>query len=300
MSEKCWEWNSINMLESLKEIIAGDFLLRHSIYVTLMVGAVCPLVGSFLILRRLIFLGVALPQVSSAGVAAALALHILAGHESVFHDASETHLALAGSILFTLIAIVALACMERWGRTVGEGSLGALYVLTTAGSILMLAKCPHAEQSWMALFKGEIVALGPRDVAMTAISFGVALVLLVLFLKELLLVSYDREMAITLRKKIFVWDLLLYLLLGLVIAVAVLTVGPLVTFGFLVIPPLIVHHWSRNIRQFFIAGAILGAVSSFLGFWIAYRFDLPVGPTDIGLLGIVLGISRGLRRIFGR
>ena len=288
------------MFEILKEITKDDFILRHSIYVTLMVGAVCPLIGSFLILRRLIFLGVALPQVSSAGVAAALALHILAGHESVFHDASETHLALAGSIIFTLVAIVALACMERWGRTVGEGSLGALYVLTTAGSILMLAKCPHAEQSWMALFKGEIVALGPRDVWMTAISFGIAVILFLVFLKELLLVSFDREMAITLRKKIFVWDLLLYLLLGLVIAVAVLTVGPLVTFGFLVIPPLIVHPWARNMRQFFVAGTAVGAVAAFLGFWIAYRFDLPVGPADVGLLGIVLGLSRGLRRIFGR
>ncbi len=288
------------MIESLREILAPDFLLRNSIYVTLMVGLVCPIIGSFLILRRLIFLGVALPQVSSAGVAAALSLHILAGHESVFHDASETNLALAGSILFTLVAIIVLACMERWGRNVGEGSLGALYVLTTAGSILILSKCPNAEQSWMALFKGEIVALGSSDVLMTAIAFGVAIIVLLVFMKELLLVSYDREMAITLRKNIFVWDLLLYLLLGLVIAIAVLTVGPLVTFGFLVIPPLIVHSWARNMRQFFALGSAIGGVGSLLGFWIAYRFDLPVGPTDVGLLGVGLGASRILRRFLGR
>jgi ABC-type Mn2+/Zn2+ transport system permease subunit len=267
------------MYESLREILAPDFLLRNSIYVTMMVGLVCPLFGCFLILRRLIFLGVALPQVASAGVALTLSLHIWVGHESALHDLSESHL--GGSLLFTFVTIVALALVERFGRGAGEGGLGALYVLTTAASILILAKCPTAEQSWLSLFKGEIVALGMRDVVTTAVSFGIAVIMLGIFYKEVMLVSFDREMAITLRKNVFVWDLTLYLLLGLVIAVAVLTVGPLVTFGFLVIPPLIVHPWAKNMRRYFAFGAALGAVAAFLGFWIAYRWDLPVGPTDV-------------------
>ncbi|HUS33901.1 MAG TPA: metal ABC transporter permease [Verrucomicrobiae bacterium] len=283
------------MFEALREILAPDFLLRNSIWVTLMVGIVCPIVGCYLILRRLVFLGVALPQVASAGVALTLSLHIWVGHDTVLHEVSESHL--AGSLAFTFITIVALACIERWGRGAGEGGLGALYVLTTAASILILAKCPSAEQSWLSLFKGEIVAVGLRDVVTTAISFALALAFLIVFAKELLLVSYDREMAITLRKNVFAWDLSLYLTIGLVIAVAVLTVGPLVTFGFLIIPPLIVHPWAGRMRRFFIASSIVGAACSFIGFWIAYRFDLPVGPTDVALLGVLLGLSRSLRKL---
>jgi ABC-type Mn2+/Zn2+ transport system permease subunit len=283
------------MLEALREILAPDFLLKNSIYVTLLVGFMCPLIGCYLILRRLVFLGVALPQVASAGVALTLSLHVWVGTDSIFHFFTESPF--TGSLIFTFVTIVALACIERWGRGAGEGGLGALYVLTTAASILILAKCPTAEQSWLSLFKGEIVSVGAHDVIVTAISFAVTLVLLLLFAKELLLVSYDREMAITLRKNVFLWDLLLYLLIGLVIAVAVLTVGPLVTFGFLVIPPLIVHPWAGRMRRFFIFSSILGVVSSFLGFWIAYHLDLPVGPTDVALLGVMLGISRGLRKL---
>jgi ABC-type Mn2+/Zn2+ transport system permease subunit len=252
-------------------------------------------VGTYLVLRRLVFLGVALPQVASAGVALTLSLHVWVGHESIFHDVSESHL--AGSLAFTFVTIVGLACLERWGKGAGEGGLGALYVLTAAASILILAKCPTAEQSWLSLFKGEIISLGMSDVVMTAIAFGIALIVLTIFAKELLLVSFDREMAITLRKNVFVWDLTLYLLLGLVIAVAVLTVGPLVTFGFLVIPPLIVHPWAKTMRQLFTLGSALGAIASFIGFWIAYRFDLPVGPTDVVLLGVGLGLSRAVRRL---
>jgi ABC-type Mn2+/Zn2+ transport system permease subunit len=283
------------MFEALREILASDFLLRNSIYATLLVGLMCPVIGCYLILRRLVFLGVALPQVASAGVALTLSLHVWVGSDSALHFFTESHL--TGSLIFTFITIVALACMERWGRGAGEGGLGALYVLTTAVSILILAKCPTAEQSWLSLFKGEIVSVNGHDVAVTGISFGIALLLVTVFAKELLLVSYDREMALTLRKNVFVWDLLLYLLIGLVIAVAVLTVGPLVTFGFLVIPPLIIHPWAQRMRRFFIFSSILGIVSSFLGFWIAYHFDLPVGPTDVTLLGAILGISRALRKL---
>jgi ABC-type Mn2+/Zn2+ transport system permease subunit len=283
------------MWEALREILAPDFLLRNSIYITLLVGLMCPVVGCYLILRRLVFLGVALPQVASAGVALTMSLHVWVASESAFHFLTESPL--TGSLLLTFITIVALACVERWGRGAGEGGLGALYVLTTAASILILAKCPTAEQSWLSLFKGEIVSVGPHDVIVTAICFGIALLLATVFAKELLLVSYDREMAITLRKVVFVWDLLLYLLIGLVIAVAVLTVGPLVTFGFLVIPPLIVHPWAKRMRRFFIFSSVVGVVFSFLGFWLAYRFDLPVGPTDVAVLGALLGVSHGLRKL---
>jgi ABC-type Mn2+/Zn2+ transport system permease subunit len=283
------------MFEALREILAPDFLLRNSIYVTLLVGLMCPVIGCYLILRRLVFLGVALPQVASAGVALTLSLHVWVGSQSPLHFLTESHL--TGSLIFTFATIVALACVERWGRGAGEGGLGALYVLTTAASILILAKCPTAEQSWLSLFKGEIVSVGEHDVWVTGVSFAIALGLLTLFAKELLLVSYDREMAITLRKNVFFWDLLLYLLIGLVIAVAVLTVGPLVTFGFLVIPPLIVHPWAGRMRRFFVLSSIVGAVCSFLGFWIAYHLDLPVGPTDVALLGVLLGVSRGLRKL---
>jgi ABC-type Mn2+/Zn2+ transport system permease subunit len=283
------------MWEALREILAPDFLLRNSVYITLLVGLMCPVIGCYLILRRLVFLGVALPQVASAGVALTMSLHVWVASESAFHFLTESPL--VGSLLLTFITIVALACIERWGRSAGEGGLGALYVLTTAASLLILAKCPTAEQSWLSLFKGEIVSVGPHDVLVTGISFGIALLLAVVFSKELLLVSYDREMAITLRKVVFVWDLLLYLLIGLVIAVAVLTVGPLVTFGFLVIPPLVVHPWAGRMRRFFILSSIVGVVFSFLGFWLAYRFDLPVGPTDVALLGVLLALSRGLRKL---
>jgi ABC-type Mn2+/Zn2+ transport system permease subunit len=133
---------------------------------------------------------------------------------------------------------------------------------------------------------------------MTATSLAVVVVALALFNRELLLVSFDRAMAITLGKNVVAWDALLYLLIGLTVSMAVLSVGPLIAFGFLLIPALIAHLFAANMRQFTIFASLLGGAVSFVGFCIAYRCDLPVGPADVVLLGVIYGLAFLARKVF--
>ena len=121
--------------------------------------------------------------------------------------------------------------------------------------------------------------------------------MLAVFHKELLLVSFDREMATILRKKVVFWDILLYLLIGLTVSMAVLSVGPLIAFGFLLIPALIAHLFAQNMRQFTAVASVVGGTIAFFGFWIAYQWDLPVGPTDVVLLGVLYAIAWIVARI---
>ena len=72
---------------------------------------------------------------------------------------------------------------------------------------------------------------------------------------------------------------------------AVLSVGPLVAFGFLLIPSLIAHLFARNMRQFALIASVIGGLTAFCGFCIAYRWDYPVGPSDVALLGVVYGLA---------
>ena len=104
-----------------------------------------------------------------------------------------------------------------------------------------------------------------------------------------MLVSFDRDMAVTLKKNVVMWDLLLFLLIGVTISMSVLSVGPLVTFGFLLIPTLTAHLIARSMRQFAWLSSLIGGACGFVGYVIAYRWDLPVGPTDVVLLGFVYG-----------
>src|SRR5471030_3257225 len=104
-------------METFKEILSPDFLLRNSIYTSVLIGFACPLVGVFLVLRRLVFMGVALPQISSMGVALALSLPLWLGITVTEHGSHSEHaMAFAGSMLFSLAAILVLAFLEKRGR----------------------------------------------------------------------------------------------------------------------------------------------------------------------------------------
>ena len=279
----------------ITEVLSPSFLLRDALYTSVVIGLACPVVGVFLVLRRMVFMGVALPQLSSTGVALALSLHAL-GHIHLEHGALDEHsLAFVGALTFSILAVTALAFLEQRHVAWNEARVGAAYVLSAAASLLLLAKCPTAERGWLNLFKGEIIAISNSDLKLTLGAFAAVLFVLWLFRKEIILVSYDRELALTLRKRVFSWNLLLYLLIGLAISVAVIAVGPLVTFGFLLLPPLAVRSFAGTMRQFVIASSVLGGLASVAGFVLAYQWDLPVGPTDVALLGVVCGLGNGLR-----
>lgn len=279
----------------LREILSPDFLLRNSVYISLLVGLVCPLVGVYLVLRRLIFMGVAMPQISSCGIAFAFALQAWGVLPHVHEN--EHQLAFFGSTVFTLPTILLLSLLVRRGAGSVEGRLGTAYALAGAWSILLLVTNPLGEHGLLDMLKGEIITVSNTDLARTAIAFTAVVATLMLFQKEFLLVSFDREMALALKKKAALWDAVLFLVIGLTISMAVLSVGPLVSFGFLLIPPLTAHLVARNMRQFAVFSSIIGGGSALVGFYIAYRWDLPVGPTDVAFLGVLYGLVFVLQRL---
>src|SRR5207249_2198800 len=129
-------------MDTLREVFDPHFLLRNSVYISLVFGLTCPLVGVYLVLRRLVFMGVALPQISSCGIAFAFALQGWGLLPHVHESASEQTLAFAGSTIFTLLAILLLAMLARRGRASVEARIGTAYALAGAWSILLLVENP--------------------------------------------------------------------------------------------------------------------------------------------------------------
>jgi ABC-type Mn2+/Zn2+ transport system permease subunit len=289
----------VTWLDTFHQVLSPNFLLRNSVYTSVLIGFACPLIGVFLVLRRLVFMGVALPQISSTGIAIALSVPVWLGLIQPEHAAHKEHvLAFGGSMIFSVSAILILAFLERRRRGLPEGRLGAAYVVAAALSIILLSKNRYAEAGWLDLLKGEVITIDNADLTLTAITLGIILIVLALFRKEMLLVSFDRDMALTLGKNVVFWDVLLFLLIGLTVSMAVLSVGPLISFGFLLIPALVAHLFAGNMRQFVFLASVVGGAASFIGFCIAYRFDLPVGPTDVVFLGLIYAFAFLASKVF--
>jgi ABC-type Mn2+/Zn2+ transport system permease subunit len=289
-------------MDTLIEIVSPGFLLREALIGSVLVGCICPLVGVYFVLRRMIFLGVALPQVSAAGIAFAfLAYRTLVGQHQHFMP-SERWLAMLGSLSWTLVGLLILAALARYRETI-EARIGMTYAVAAAATILFLAMDPAAEAHMVNLLKGDILATTGPSLTLMAGVFGAVALLLLVFRKEFLLVSFDRDQAVIFGKHAGLWDSLLYLMIGFTIALGVMTAGPLVTFGFLVIPPLTARMITRRMLTFSLTAAGLGAITAFAGFYCAYRFDLPLGPAEVALASLGLAVittTRGLSRVLGR
>ncbi len=135
----------------------------------------------------------------------------------------------------------------------------------------------------LGMLNGEIVSVTSHDMHLLLTMYILLTVFLLVFNAQFILVSFDRESARVMGKQVIVWDILLYAIIGISIAIGVLMVGPMLTFAFLIIPPLAARRFCKRMGSFFLISSLLGGLSGLLGFYLSYRLDWPLGPTDIAV-----------------
>jgi ABC-type Mn2+/Zn2+ transport system permease subunit len=170
-----------------------------------------------------------------------------------------------------------------------------VYAVAAALGILLIAKAKTGEAHDIFL-QGNILGITHSDtMVLLAVAVPVLLVHLVFF-KEFLFVSFDRETARTLGYNVVFWNLLLYLTIGLVIAFAMQFAGVMLVFDFLVLPAVTGLLLSRSMGGMFAWSVASGLLAALIGFSISVPFDLPSGPAIIAVSGAIVLIAWLLRR----
>jgi ABC-type Mn2+/Zn2+ transport system permease subunit len=282
----------------MTELLFGPgMLFRNAVLGGLLVALLCSLLGVYVVLRRMVLIGVALPQAGAAGIAAAF---WLTGHAHQPGGGGHT-IALLGSLAATFGALVLLVARQRLSRTPAEWGVGALFAVASAATVLFVAVDPTGDLEMTNLLRGELLSLGDTDLAILAFASAAALLLFITFHRAILLASFDAEFARTIGHEPGRADALLFGLLGVVIALGVMDAGPLVVFGFLVLPALAALRVAPSLGAALAISAAIGALCSVAGFALAYRVDLPTGPTSVALAAAtwlaVSGAARLLRRL---
>lgn len=279
------------------EFLSPDFLFRNAILGGWIVCVLCAVLGVYVVLRRLVLLGVALPQAGAAGIAA---VFFATGHSH--GTPGQAHaIALGGSLAATFTALGLLVLAGRKSTQPVEWRIGGILAIAMAATLLFVALSPTGDLEMTSLLRGELLAISDRDlVLLAAVAFVIAGVF-ALFRRELLLVSFDPEFARTIGRDPTRYDLVLYLLLGAAISIGVMTAGPMVVFAFLVLPALAALRLGLSMALTFAVAAAIATVSSVGGFALAYRADLPAGPVYVmvaaGIWLAVSAVMRVLRRL---
>ncbi len=282
-------------MNTFMEIFSPSYLLFPALLGTAILGLVCPLLGSYLILRRTVFLGLTLPQIAAAGVSFTFWLQqsgwLLSGGES------ERATGMIGSLFFTFLGMGLLGYLEQRGKGIAEGRLAAAYALAGALTILFMVFNPAGQVEVLNLLKGEVIALSQGELKLLAGVFGLVFIAMLVFRREFLLTSFDRDLAFLLKGRQVIWDVLLYLLAGLIIAIGVILAGPLLIFGFLVLPALAAKPLANRMSSFLILSSLFGVIVAMIGFYSSVRLDLPLGPTDVTLGCGAIFLAYGLKRL---
>lgn len=258
--------------------------MRLALLAGLLVGGVCAYLGVYVVLRRIVFVGVALAEMSSAGVALAL----LTGIAPLL---GGTGLMLAG------VGLVSLPWAPRKVRQ--DAFVGVGYAVASALAILLMANSPKGEGHLLSLLFGNILFVTTKDVMNTAAALVSVLLVHVLFAKELLFVSFDPETAAASGYRTRFWEALLYLSIGLVIAFAIHAMGVLLTFASLVLPPVTALLITRRMAITFAASVLLGLVPVPVGLYLSFIWDLPSAATIVALSFSLLLIGGAVSRLRG-
>lgn len=279
-------------MTKLLEMLQQDFM-RHVLGGTAIVAVLCSYLGVFIVLRRAAFVGAALAQVSSLGIALAMSAGALLGAS----DGHTTHLPAAPFALgLTLLAAATLALQPRERRLPRESIVAIVYVAAAALAILIIALTTHAEAEILNLVFGNVLTIGRATVIEVAAITTLLGTIHARGYRQFLFVSYDPDMATALGTRARWWNLLLLLTIGAAVATAIRAAGMLVVFNFLVLPAATALLLGRTLRAVFGLAVAAGLFAAVTGVSLSYVADLPTGPAIIAVNVALLAAVAVVRR----
>lgn len=254
----------------------------------MIVAAICSYIGVYVVLKRIVFVGASLAQISSAGVA----LAFLLGQSSPFIARQPV----AVSIVVTLAGALLYSQQTLSRKVPQESIIGLGYLVASALTLMLIVKSPKGLDEIKELLDGHVITIDSPHLTQLAIVAGLAALVHTMFYKQFLFVSFDREVAATQGYRVRLWELLFYFVLGLTIAITIESAGLLSVFAYMVIPAMTGLVVAQRMRTAFLIAIGSALVATFLGFCWALQGDLPTSPPTIAVSALILAVFWFSRR----
>jgi ABC-type Mn2+/Zn2+ transport system permease subunit len=248
-------------------------------------GVTLGMMGVYLVIRRVVFLGLVVANAATLGAAFA--------HAAGWAPEVPSLAAAVG-------AAVALGGGEPSIRVSAESLMGWAYAAVSSATVLLLSWVAGGSTDTLHLLFGNVLAVQVTDVILlTVIALALGLVQ-ALFARRFLLVTFDPEAARVAGVNTRLWSLALNLAIGVAAAAAVHAIGALSTFALLTLPAMAALLATTSVRATFAAAAGLGIVLPSAALALSFYVDLPAGPASVALLALSVPFAAmGRARIGG-
>ncbi|GIF42257.1 anchored repeat-type ABC transporter permease subunit [Actinoplanes xinjiangensis] len=240
--------------------------LPKALTIAVLSAIMCGVVGCYVVLRGMAFIGDAVAHAVFPGLAIAF---LFSGS-----------LVLGGTIAGVVTALLVTVFAQN--RRLKEDSvIGIFFVAAFALGIVIISRAPGYAGSLQQFLFGSITGIPDRDLYVVGGTTIAVLLAVFLLHKEFVAVTLDREMARALGLRTFWLDLMLYVLVTLAVVMAVQTIGNILVLALLITPAATARLLTDRLAVMMALAPAIGAGCALIGLYLSWSWDLPVGGTIV-------------------
>ena len=255
-----------------------DFMQRAFI-AALIVGVISPLIGVFLVQRRLALLGDGMGHVALTGVG----LAFLVGSAPI-----------PTALVVAALGAVILEVIRARSRTAGDLALALVFYGGIAGGVFLTTLAGgKATTSLNQYLFGSLSTVSASDLIGLGVAAAVVIVVLAVFGRELFAMSLDSELAQVQGIRTTLMSTLLTVMAAISVVVGMRTVGLLLVSAIMIVPIAAAQQLTRSFTVTAMIGVALGLISTVAGLTSSYYLDVPPGPTIV-LIALTIFVLAGL------
>jgi len=268
------------------DMFTQDFIFS-ALKVSVIMGLLLAYLGVHVVGRGIVFVDLALGQISMLGVA-------FAG----YIGQQETLI----SISFTMVGAFLLSFLKiKDKRLKQEAIIGIVYAVASAATVLFISKSPHGESDISEVLFGSLFTVTSAQILTMAIVFGIIGATHIIFRKKFFELTEKFENHEVEDIGVFdLWNFLFYLSIGLAIVLAVRIGGVIPVFSYLIIPPVSAILLARKTSSVVAIAMTVGVLGSFFGLYFSTHFDFPAGSSVVAILGALFCLLAIIRAVKGK
>ncbi|MCB9133141.1 MAG: metal ABC transporter permease [Anaerolineales bacterium] len=258
-----------NLLNFFLEPLSYPFMVR-GMAAAVIVGIVCALVGSYVILRGMAFFGDALAHAILPGVAIG---YLISG-------AASASLFWWGLVTAILTA-VGIGAISKGAQLKEDTAIGIVFAGMFALGIALISTMRSYTVDLVHLLFGNVLGVTTASLLLTAVFGGLVVLIIIAFYKEFLVISFDPVLAETLRLPTEALRYLLLMLIAVTIVVSLQTVGVALMLAMLVTPAATAYLLTRRLPTMMAVAALIGAISGVVGLYLSYYISIASGAAIV-------------------
>jgi manganese/iron transport system permease protein len=252
------------MLDWFLEPLNYEFM-RNAIAVGIIIGILCPFVGSYLIVQRMALLGDVIAHTVLPGLSISLFLGI---------DL------LIGAFISGILGSLAITGIRAQSRIKVDSAMALTFSSFFALGVMLITVLKNKIDLDSFLF-GDILGITPQDIYRTLVIAIAILLVIKLFYKELLFYTFDRTGAQAIGLPVNTIYMGFMVMITLTIIASMQAVGVILVISLLVGPALTAYLLVKELHQMMILGAVIGVIATVSGIYISYHQNLPSGPAIV-------------------